>query len=182
MAGAAELLARTGVQGATFSEIITATGAPRGSIYHHFPGGKDELLKAAIDHLASEALRPLEGLEGSPAEDVARAFLDQWRSILLRSQLQSGCAILAVTVSSGSPALIAQAAAAFASWRRRMAILLELGGLKRSQAEGFAAMLIASTQGAMVFSRAERSLEPFETVCVQLLEQLGTLLSRIEPM
>src|ERR1700761_2050051 len=89
VAGAAELLARKGVQGASFSEIIAATGTPRGSIYHHFPGGKEELLKAAIDYLALEALKPLDALEGSSAEIITRAFLDLWRSILMRSELQA---------------------------------------------------------------------------------------------
>jgi TetR/AcrR family transcriptional repressor of lmrAB and yxaGH operons len=175
--GAAELLARKGVQGTSFNEIIAATGAPRGSIYHHFPGGKDELLEAAMDHLALEALKPLDALDGSSAEEVTKSFLNLWRSILVRSELQAGCAILAVTVTSDSSALIARAAAAFETWRRRLAQLFELGGLDQPQAAGFAAILIASIQGALVFSRAEKSLKPFEMVSSQLILQLRTLIA-----
>ena len=49
IAGAARLLARRGLQATSFSTVLAATGAPRGSIYHHFPGGKDELVVAALD-------------------------------------------------------------------------------------------------------------------------------------
>ena len=49
IAGAARLLAERGLQATSFSTVLAATGAPRGSIYHHFPGGKDELVTAALD-------------------------------------------------------------------------------------------------------------------------------------
>jgi len=51
--GAVRRLATHGVEGTSFAEVLAATGAPRGSVYHHFPGGKTELLHAALD-LASE--------------------------------------------------------------------------------------------------------------------------------
>jgi len=42
VAGAARLLAEKGMEGTSFAEVLAATGAPRGSTYHHFPGGKTE--------------------------------------------------------------------------------------------------------------------------------------------
>lgn len=170
--GAANLLARKGVQGASFSEIIAATNAPRGSIYHHFPGGKTQLLQAAIDHLALEALKPLETIAGASAEAVTMAYLDLWRVILMRSELQAGCAILAVTVTSDIPELVNQAAAAFRTWRTRIAALLEQGGMEQDEASGFALTLIAATQGALVFSRAEKSLKPFDDVAEMMRQQV----------
>ena len=50
------LLAQKGVQGTSFMDVLEATGAPRGSLYHHFPGGKDELVLAAMDEASREAL------------------------------------------------------------------------------------------------------------------------------
>src|SRR6202167_3250427 len=64
--GAVRLLATKGVEGTSFAEVLDATGSPRGSVYHHFPGGKPELLHAALD-LASE--RGLAAMEATRSEE-----------------------------------------------------------------------------------------------------------------
>ena len=81
------LLARKGFQGASFSEILDAAGAPRGSLYHHFPGGKEELVLAAMDHAGRRAMAALEPLKGQPADKVAEMFLATWAAVLTRSEL-----------------------------------------------------------------------------------------------
>src|SRR5271154_6350078 len=58
--GAARLLATKGVEGTSFAEVLDATGTPRGSIYHHFPGGKSELVHAALDLVSTRALGVME--------------------------------------------------------------------------------------------------------------------------
>src|SRR5271155_2092973 len=87
---AAILLAKKGLQGASFSEILEASGAPRGSLYHHFPGGKDELVLAALSLAGGVALDFLETLEGKPARDVVRAFVGLWRGVLIRTNFGAG--------------------------------------------------------------------------------------------
>ena len=70
IAGAMKLLARRGLQATSFSEVLELTGAPRGSIYHHFPDGKDQLVAAAIALAGERALQPLEEIAGaSPRGD-----------------------------------------------------------------------------------------------------------------
>ena len=64
-----------------------------------------------------------------PADGDLNAYLSLWRSYLAQSELQAGCAILGVTVTSDSPKAVAQAASVFRSWRGRVAALLEQGGL-----------------------------------------------------
>src|SRR6202167_6290678 len=64
--GAVRLLATKGVEGTSFAEVLEATDSPRGSVYHHFPGGKPELLHAALD-LASE--RGLAAMEATRSEE-----------------------------------------------------------------------------------------------------------------
>jgi hypothetical protein len=66
----------------------------------------------------------------------------------------------------------------FRTWRQRLAELLKEGGLEEQDAARFAAILIAATEGAVVLSRAELSMEPFELVAEQLLSQVGTLSTR----
>jgi TetR/AcrR family transcriptional repressor of lmrAB and yxaGH operons len=176
--GAARLLARRGLQASSFAEILQLTGAPRGSVYHHFPDGKDELVAAAIERASEYLARALERKAGSSAEDIADHFLALWRGILIDSGFEAGCAILAVTVATDSPALLQQAGAIFRTWRARLAELLVQGGLSARQGKQFATTLIAAVEGGVVLSRAERSIEPFDTIARQMREQLRTMIAK----
>src|SRR5271170_2978645 len=79
---AAELLARQGIQATSFAAVIAASGASRGSIYHHFPHGKDQLVAEAIDLLGSRAFDSIEQHAGESAEVVTREYLRMWRSFI----------------------------------------------------------------------------------------------------
>jgi AcrR family transcriptional regulator len=181
VASAVDLLARRGLQATSLSEVLEQSGAPRGSVYHHFPEGKDQLIGAALDLAGGRAIELLDRKAGEPAEEVAAWFLHIWREVLVRANFDAGCAVLAVTVAADSPELREHAAAIFRTWRIRLAELLELGGLETRDAAGLAATLIASTEGAVALSRAEQSLEPFDLVADQLLEQVRALAARARP-
>ena len=170
VAGAARLLAERGLQATSFSEVLEATGAPRGSIYHHFPEGKDQLVAAAIGAAGDRAVGFLDAYEGRPAHEIAEGFLGLWREVLVRSEFRAGCAVLAVTVATDSPGLLDQAAGIFRRWRGRLAELFESTGLDAEAATRLASALVASSEGAVVMSRAEQSLEPFDLVAAHLLE------------
>ena len=85
---AAVLLAIRGLQGTAFAEVLERSGAPRGSIYHHFPEGKDQLVDAAIELAGERPLRVLDAVEGAPPTEVTRYFLELWRQVLHRSNLR----------------------------------------------------------------------------------------------
>jgi TetR/AcrR family transcriptional regulator, lmrAB and yxaGH operons repressor len=172
VAGAARLLAERGLQATSFSEVLEATGAPRGSIYHHFPDGKDQLVAAAIEAAGGRAIAYLDAYEGSTAAEITAGFVGLWRDVLVRSQFRAGCAVLAVTVATDSPDLLDQAAGIFRSWRQRLSELLEIAGLDAGAAARLAATLVASCEGAVVLSRAEQNLDPFDLVAEQLLSQV----------
>ena len=173
--GAMALLAQRGLQSTSFSEVVATTGAPRGSLYHHFPDGKDQLVAAAIDLAGGVLTDFMNRCPGFSAEAVVQHFLVIWRTVLTRSDCESGCAVLAVTVATDSAELLAHATAVFRTWRKCLADLLRQGGLPDDVARRFAMVLIASVEGAVVLSRAERSLEPFEAVAQQLVEQARLL-------
>jgi TetR/AcrR family transcriptional repressor of lmrAB and yxaGH operons len=174
--GAAQLLAQRGLQDTSFSQVLEHTGAPRGSIYHHFPNGKDELVAAAIDLAGAHAIALVERAEeGSSAGDITGHFIEIWRQVLTQSAFQAGCSVLAVTIATDSTELLAHAAAVFRSWRLRLAELLELGGLSQEDALRFAATLIAGMEGAVVLSRAEQTMDPFDLVAEQLLADVEAL-------
>jgi TetR/AcrR family transcriptional repressor of lmrAB and yxaGH operons len=171
---AVTLLATRGLEGTAFSDVLAHSGAPRGSIYHHFPDGKDQLVDAAVALAGERALRVLDLVDGPLPGDVTRFFLDLWREVLVRSGLRAGCAVLAVTVATDSPDLLTHAAEVFRAWRSRLAELYVARGVEPRAAERFAVTLVAASEGAVVVSRAERSLEPFDLVSAQLLETTPT--------
>lgn len=172
------LLAKKGLHGTSFSDILEATGAPRGSLYHHFPGGKNELVLAALDAAGGRAMELLQSLSGRPAPDVAEAFIGLWRLVLDRSQFQAGCAVVAVTVAADSPELRDAAAAVFHNWRTRLGELFVAGGISEARAFSLSASLIAACEGAVILSRAEHSFEPFDLVAV---EQLAIVRASVSP-
>jgi hypothetical protein len=129
----------------------------------------------AVDLAGDYLLKTLEQKAGASALQVTEHFLAIWRGVLAQSKCTSGCAVLAVAVATDSPALLEHAAAVFRQWRARLAELLEQGGLARKDARRFATVLVASAEGAVVLSRAEQDLEPFEAVARSLVEQARAL-------
>jgi TetR/AcrR family transcriptional repressor of lmrAB and yxaGH operons len=175
VASAVDLLARRGLQSTSFSEVLEHSGAPRGSVYHHFPGGKDQMIDSALDAASGRAIELIDQKAGAPAEELTAWFLHIWREVLIRGKFEAGCAVLAVAVAADSPGLLEHAARVFRTWRQRLAELLEQGGLSPADAARFAAVLVASSEGAVVMARAEQSLEPFELIAEQLLAQVRQL-------
>lgn len=168
------LLAKQGFQGASLSRVLADSGAPRGSIYHHFPEGKDQLVAAAVEVAGERAVGVLDALSGLGAVEIVDGYMAIWRSILERSGFTAGCSVLAVTVSADSRELVERAGEVFRSWQARLAGLLESAGLARDDADAFATMLIAASEGAVVLARAEQELLPLETVHRQLRAMAAT--------
>ena len=169
--GAVRMLAQRGLQATSFSELLELTGAPRGSVYHHFPQGKDQLVGEAVDLAGGFLVAQLERHAGATAVAITGHFLAIWRAVLTQSRCESGCAVLAVAVATDSSALMNHAAEVFRLWRERLGDMLAQGGLAKKDARRFAVVLIAAAEGAVVMSRAEQDVEPFETVARQLLDQ-----------
>jgi TetR/AcrR family transcriptional repressor of lmrAB and yxaGH operons len=169
IAGATRLLAERGLQETSFSEVLALTGAPRGSIYHHFPDGKDQLVGLAVESAGENAIALLDSLVGLDAARVAEGFLGMWRTLLTRANFTIGCSVVAVTIATDSDELLDRATSVFRSWRARLSQLLHEGGVPTADAPRLAALLIAGSEGAVVLSRAERDIEPFDLVCEQLV-------------
>jgi TetR/AcrR family transcriptional regulator, lmrAB and yxaGH operons repressor len=172
--GAAGLLATKGVEGTSFAEVLAATGSPRGSVYHHFPGGKSELVHAALDLVSTRALAVMESKRGSSAVEVVEQFLGLWRQLLEQSELAAGCAVLAVTVAGPDVSLLDHAGAIFRDWTAHLAGLLVAGGVAETSARQLAVMVIAATEGAVALCRAERSREPFDVVAEALMQMVSS--------
>jgi TetR/AcrR family transcriptional repressor of lmrAB and yxaGH operons len=174
--GAVRLLATKGVEGTSFAEVLEATGSPRGSVYHHFPGGKPELLHAALDLASERGLAALEASRGQPSAVVIERFLALWRFLLEQSKLTAGCAVVAVTVAANDEELLDHAGTIFRTWTELLTELCAIGGMDVNSARLLAVTVIAASEGAVALCRAERSMDPFddvETLLLSLVRDIG---------
>ncbi|ADP80757.1 TetR/AcrR family transcriptional regulator [Pseudofrankia inefficax] len=160
-------LQRRGVAGMSFTDVLQDSGAARGAIYHHFPGGKAQLVAEAAARNGEYVRASLATLPAGDPLVVVGAFLDAVRPVLVASTAGGGCAIAAITVTAGEEGrgdadLQRIAAAIFASWAQILAERLEPAGLPPDEALGLATTLIMLLEGAHVLCRATGTLEPFE--------------------
>ena len=167
---AAVLFRERGVDSTSFSDVLEHSGAPRGSIYHHFPGGKAQLAEEATRY-AGEFIAA--GLAAALAEKdpgtALRRFAAAWREVLRSSDFSAGCAIVSATLEGDrAPATRDAAAAAFRSWQKLLAESLAQHGVPRARARSLATLAIAAIEGAVVLARAERSSAPLERVAGEL--------------
>ncbi|WP_042432728.1 TetR/AcrR family transcriptional regulator [Streptacidiphilus anmyonensis] len=161
-----EALRRRGVAGMSFTEILRESGAARGAIYHHFPGGKGQLVAEAATRNGQDVRANLAALPADDPRTVVESFLALIRPVVECSATGAGCAVAAVTVASGEPADNASlrdvAATAFASWTDALAARLTASGLAPDAAADLATTLLALLEGAQVLCRAEGSAAPFD--------------------
>src|SRR5437868_10600422 len=166
---AAVVMRERGVEATSFSEVLARSGAPRGSIYHHFPGGKAQLIEEATRYAGEFTAS---GLAAALAEDdpatAIGAFVSGWASILRRSDFSAGCPVLAASLAGDrSPGARDAAAAAFARWEDILAEALEPHVTDPERSQQIATLVIAAVEGAVVLVRAQRSTEPLERVAAQ---------------
>ncbi|MFE9422003.1 TetR/AcrR family transcriptional regulator [Kitasatospora sp. NPDC006697] len=161
-----EALRRRGVAGMSFTEVLRASGAARGAIYHHFPQGKGQLVAEAA---AANGCGIRDRFAALPAGDpgtLVEAFLALVRPVVEASADGSGCAVAALTIASGeeaeNAALREVAATAFSSWTEALADRLRLAGLPAPAAADLATTLITLLEGAHILCRAAGSIEPFD--------------------
>lgn len=167
------LLRTQGLSATGMSQIIKASGSPRGSIYFHFPGGKAELtiaaLRAAGESVATRIRAALHRYRSSAA---ALRHIGAWyESELRRTDYRRGCPVanVAVDASGRSPAIRQVCGEIFAEWKQLIARGLERDGLRRKKAVAVAELTLASLEGALILCRAQRSTAPLRRVVPQLL-------------
>src|SRR4051794_10157191 len=170
---AALLIRERGVDATSFSDVLEHSGAPRGSIYHHFPGGKAQLVEEATRFTgAFFANFMAAGHEHGDPLDALDALGDFWRSDLSAGEFAAGCRVVAGTVEGDrTPGARAAAGEVFANWQKLTADNLVRHGVDPERAVSLAATRLAAIEGAVILCRAQRSLEPLE----QTLRELRTL-------
>jgi len=169
---AAALIAARGVSATSLSDVVAESQAPRGSIYHHFPRGKEQLAEDAVRWTSALVLAHIDSATGSPG-DVLRHFTGLWRRVVLASNGASGCAVAGVAIDSGAEAgLLGVAGEVFQGWSKALARQLERAGLGAGRARSIALATLAGMEGALILCRTERSVAPLDTVAAELLRLL----------
>lgn len=155
-----EAFRRHGYHGTSLKQVTTAAGAPTGSLYHFFPGGKHALAEAAID-TSGAAYRELFELIADAATDPAAAvvdFFDGAADVLEQSDFIDPCPIgtVAREVASTDEALRQAAERVFESWIDAAAARFEDAGLTHGDARDLAATVVAALEGSFVLARTRR--------------------------
>src|ERR1700716_4344435 len=101
---AASLIRSRGVSATSFSDVLADSGAPRGSIYHHFPQGKEQLAGDAIRWTSERVLAHQRGCRATTASGVLGCFIDMWRQVVLASSGAAGCVVAGVAVDKAPAA------------------------------------------------------------------------------
>src|SRR4051794_30871976 len=156
-----------GLAGMSFTEVLARSGAARGAIYHHFPGGKRQLVAEAAERQGRQVLEHLTELAARPAgspREVVEAFVGMVRPVVAAASEGGGCAVAAVTtrLDADSADLCRVAATAFGSWVHRLGGALAAAGMPAGPAADLAALLVTMLEGAQVLCRASGDLEHFE--------------------
>lgn len=167
--GAIDLLAAHGVQGTSFALLIEATDAPRGSIYHHFPGGKSELLREAVMSIGARVASIIDDLSAERPQDVVEAFIEGWRALLVSGNFDRGCAVAAVSLGArDEPDLRDAAGDVFATWTSSLTGAFVRTGVREAEAADYAALCIAVVEGALILGRTTHTDEIFQVARRQL--------------
>lgn len=163
----ATLLRKQGYHATGLAEIVEESGAPRGSVYFHFPDGKDELAVAALAQ-SGESWRTRVETAVAAAKDLPTAIekiVDLLADDLEASSWENGCPVAAVALESTSKPVRKAVVAHYTAWQDGVTqSLVERFGVPQPIAAQLATVSLAAIEGALLLARVHRSREPLVTV------------------
>lgn len=170
-------LQRRGYHGVGLTELLAAADAPKGVLYHHFPGGKEALAVAAIEATAAHITASLQRLvaEHSQPLPTLAGWLALAEQQLQRSNFERGCplATVALETTADDGPVRAALAQAFAQIRQGLADLLANAGIEAGRANSLAALVVAAYEGALMQARVAGNGQP-------MTDATGVLMSLLQ--
>jgi TetR/AcrR family transcriptional regulator, lmrAB and yxaGH operons repressor len=167
------LLPSKGLAGLSLVEVGRMTGAPRGSLYHYFPGGWEELLQEALALAQGYGLALIESVPTATTEPAALIeglgqTLKKW---FKKSAFNGGCPVGAAALSAGDDEvkIRAQCADIFTSWTAALAVRFQTAGVAKAQASDLAQGVLDGFQGALLRARAQKSAAPIDVAVRNLI-------------
>ncbi|GAA3577448.1 TetR/AcrR family transcriptional regulator [Amycolatopsis ultiminotia] len=183
LAAGSELFRHGGYSGTGVKQIVEKAGAPFGSLYHFFPGGKEQLGEQVLRTSGMEYLQ-LVDLFLTPAPDLIsgiEAYFAAGVNVLLETDYVEGCPIatVALEVATTNEVLRKATADVFTAWIDAGTEKLAIFGLPPEAARTLTISLINSLEGAFVLSRSMRSTEPMAVAGASVVDVARRLLAEL---
>jgi len=176
-----DALRTRGYHGVGLAELLTAAQAPKGVLYHHFPGGKAELAVRAIESVVAKLGADLDKVLNRTADpvDALGAWMGSAQRVLAGSGFASGCPLATIALEStpDDDAIRAALAEGFASIRTRLADALAGAGMAQAQARGAAALIVSAYEGALLQARVAGSVQAMRDTSEALIGLLRLALA-----
>ena len=176
---AAGLFRRRGYGASGLNDILAASGAPKGSLYHYFPDGKEQLAETTVKAGGITVARTLEDLAASTKDSAAylRGFAKLLTGWLEDSDYEDGCPISTVLLEMAgeSEKIRAQGHAAYDKWRQVTGDKFVADGLTRNDAMALATHTLAAFEGALMIARVEKKDAAIKTAASLLSAQVKAL-------
>ena len=175
---AADLIRQRGVSDTSLRDVVADARAPRGSVQHYFPRGKDELVAEALTWMAGVAARHVgryaDQIDPPIPSSLLKLMVDEWRTLFLTSGFDRGCPLVAATadVVAWNDELRETVRRAFDAWLEPVAAALVEMGVPGERSESLALLIVGGLEGAIVIARTRRDVTPLDT----LVNELGPLL------
>ncbi|NJL37654.1 MAG: TetR/AcrR family transcriptional regulator [Leptolyngbyaceae cyanobacterium RM2_2_4] len=164
----AELLQVQGYHATGLNQITQESSTPKGSLYFHFPGGKEELAIAAIEAAGAEESQKIEAVLNSQEDvgDAIHAFTQVLAQGLLDSDFRKGCpvATVAIETSSTHESLRRICEQIYLRWFELIEQRLLAAGFSAAETKTWATLILASVEGALLLSRNQKTVQPLEII------------------
>jgi len=167
---AAELFHTQGYHATGLNQLLAAGGAPKGSLYFHFPGGKEQLAAEAIEISSARLRDQLKAIteHASGPADAVSMIINALADALAASEFHRGCPIatVALDASDDSEPIRLACAGGYLSWQEAVAEYLSAQGIEDS--EQLATVIIASIEGGLLLAKTQHDLAPLRAISAHL--------------
>lgn len=167
---AAEVMRERGAAGVTIDAVLSRSGAPRGSVYYHFPDGRNQILREALRYSGDSITGTIDQAADRGARALLSEFIKLWERLLTDGDFHAGCPVVAAAISADETDqdLTAEAGTILGRWCTALTRAFVKDGFDDDDAASLAVMSISALEGAIVLSRSTRSVRPLSQVGEQL--------------
>jgi AcrR family transcriptional regulator len=170
LVSAAQAMRECGAAGVTIDSVLARSGAPRGSVYHHFPDGRNQILTEALRYAGDSITHVIDEAADRGARVLLREFVNHWENLLTEGGFTAGCPVAAAALGSADDelGLTVEAGNILDRWCTAMTRAFVVEGFDEQSAASLAVTSVAALEGAIMLCRSTRSTVPLREVGDQL--------------